>query len=78
MTGSVLAAVVVGGFAVLVGIAWLTGALRTRRTRADIAATYSASGGPVYTAIQIGCAAVLILVGVMIVAGMLLEMAVRR
>jgi hypothetical protein len=78
MAGSIVAALVVGAFAVLVGIAWLTGAVRTRQTRADIAATYAASGGPVYTAVQVGCAAVLILVGVLIVAGMLIELAVRR
>ena len=57
----------VGGFGMLVGVAWLLGALNTRRTRSEIGPTYTATGGPVYTAIQLGCAGVLMLIGLGII-----------
>lgn len=72
MRGSTVAGVVMGGFAILVGLTWLAGALRTRGERAGIADTYRATGGPVYTAVQVGCAAVLILLGLAFIGGMLL------
>jgi hypothetical protein len=56
-----------GGFAVLVGVAWLLGAVNTRRSRAEIGPTYAATGGPVYTAVQLGCAGVLMLIGLGII-----------
>jgi hypothetical protein len=45
-------------------------ALRKRRQRARYPETYAASGGMVYTAVQIGCGAVLLIggVGLMILA----------
>ena len=61
-----------GGFAILVGLTWLTGAIRTRGERAGIADTYRATGGPLYTAVQVGCAGVLILLGIVFIAGMLI------
>ena len=67
-----LAGVVMGGFAILVGLTWLTGAIRTRSERAGIADTYRATGGPIYTAVQVGCAGVLILLGIVFIAGMLI------
>lgn len=57
-----------GGFAILVGVVWLLGAINTRRTRAEIGPTYTATGGPVYTAVQLGCAALLMLIGIGIIA----------
>ena len=56
-----------GGFAMLVGVVWLLGAINTRRTRAEIGPTYTATGGPVYTAVQLGCAGVLLLIGIAII-----------
>lgn len=61
-----------GGLAIVVGVTWLVGALRTRRDRAGIADTYRATGGPVYTAVQIGCASVFIVLGIVFIAGMLI------
>lgn len=62
-----LIGVAMGGFAMLVGVVWLLGALSTRRRRAEIAPTYAATGGPVYTAVQLGCAGVLMLIGIAII-----------
>jgi len=62
---------VMGGLAVLVGVAWVFGALRRRRDRAETAPTYAATGGIVYTVFQLGCAGLLILGGLGILALML-------
>ena len=62
-----------GGFAMLVGVVWLLGAVNTRRSRAQIGPTYAATGGPVYTAVQVGCAGVLMLIGLGIVVAVLLR-----
>lgn len=61
-----------GGFglgllAVLLGVAGIAAALRTRRRRASYAETYASSGGIVYTAVQVGCSGVLLLGGVVLI-----------
>jgi hypothetical protein len=45
-------------------------ALRKRRQRARYPETYAASGGVLYTAVQIGCGAVLLVggIGIMVLA----------
>ena len=58
-----------GGFglgllASLIGVAGIAAALRTRRRRARNPETYGASGGIVYTSIQVGCAGMLLLGGI--------------
>jgi len=58
-----------GGFglgllAFLIGTAGIAAALRTRRRRASYANTYGASGGIVFTVVQIGCSGVLLLGGI--------------
>lgn len=58
-----------GGFglgllAVLIGMAGIAAAVRTRRRRASYANTYGASGGIVFTVVQIGCSGLLLLGGV--------------
>jgi hypothetical protein len=63
-----------GGFALLVGVVWLLGAVNTRRSRAQIGPTYAATGGPVYTAVQVGCAGVLMLIGIGIVVAVLVRL----
>jgi hypothetical protein len=63
-----------GGFALLVGVVWLLGAVNTRRSRTQIGPTYAATGGPVYTAVQVGCAGVLMLIGVGIVVAVLVRL----
>ena len=62
-----------GGFALLVGVVWLLGAVNTRRSRAQIGPTYAATGGPVYTAVQLGCAGVLMLIGLGIMVAVLVK-----
>jgi hypothetical protein len=57
-----------GGFglgllAFLIGAAGIAAALRTRRRRASYANTYGASGGIVFTVVQIGCSGLLLLGG---------------
>jgi hypothetical protein len=71
MSLHLLGGLVLGGLTVLVGVAWILGALRRRRDRAHTAATYTATGGVVYTIFQIGCAGLLILGGLAILGLML-------
>ena len=58
-----------GGFglgllALLIGVAGIAAAMRTRRRRAQDPETYGASGGVIYTGIQVGCAGMLLLGGI--------------
>jgi len=60
-----------GGFglgllAFLVGVAGIAAALRTRRRRARFPETYGASGGMAYTVVQVGCAGMLLLGGILL------------
>ena len=55
-----------GVFAVLLGIAAGAAAIRRRRGRARYPETYAGSGGIVYTAVQLGCGAVLLLGGILL------------
>jgi hypothetical protein len=52
-----------GLFAVVLGAGGIAAAIRTRRRRAEIAATYGSIGGIVYTVVQAGCSGVLALGG---------------
>jgi len=71
MSLHLLGGLVMGGLAILVGLAWVFGALRRRRDRAETAPTYAATGGIVYTVFQLGCAGLLIVGGLAILALML-------
>lgn len=71
MSGHLWGGLVLGALAVLIGVAWILGALRRRRDRAEMAPTYAATGGVVYTAFQIGCASLLIVGGLAILGLML-------
>jgi hypothetical protein len=62
----------VGLFAVLIGLGGIAAAIRTRRRRAEIAATYGATGGIVYTVVQAGCSALLLVGGLGLVVVALL------
>jgi len=63
-----------GLFAVLIGAGGIAAAIRTRRRREHIAATYGATGGIVYTIVQAGCSALLVLGGLgLIVLALLLR-----
>ena len=63
MTGQLAAGLGLGLFAILLGAGGIVAALRTRRRRAEIAATYGSTGGIVYTVVQAGCSAFLVLGG---------------
>jgi hypothetical protein len=71
MSRHLLGGLVLGGLTILVGVAWVFGALRRRRDRATSAPTYAATGGVVYTIFQLGCAGLLILGGIAILGLML-------
>jgi len=61
-------------FAVLIGAGGIAAAIRTRRRREHIAVTYGATGGIVYTIVQAGCSALLVLGGLgLIVLALLLR-----
>lgn len=63
-----------GLFAVLLGAGGIAAAIRTRRRREHIAATYGATGGIVYTIVQAGCSGLLLLGGLgLIVLALLLK-----
>ncbi len=71
MSQHLLGGLILGGLTILVGVAWVLGALRRRRESAVSAPTYAATGGVVYTVFQLGCAGLLILGGVAILGLML-------
>ncbi len=56
-----------GVFACLIGLGGIVAALRRRRRRAEIAATYGSTGGVAYTVAQAGCSGLLILGGVALI-----------
>jgi hypothetical protein len=63
-----------GLFAVVIGAGGIAAAIRTRRRRAEIAATYGATGGIVYTVVQAGCSGLLVIGGLgLIVFALLLR-----
>jgi len=64
-----------GAFAVLIGAGGIAAAIRTRRRRAEIAATYGATGGIVYTVVQAGCSGLLMIGGLGLI---LLAVLIRR
>jgi hypothetical protein len=59
-----------GLLAFLLGTAGIAAAVRTRRRRATISNTYGASGGIVFTVVQVGCSGLLVLggIGLMVLA----------
>jgi hypothetical protein len=72
MTSEVAAGVGFGILAVLLGVGGVVAAIRTRRRRAEIAATYGSMGGIVYTVVQAGCSGVLMIGGLGLIALVLL------
>ena len=73
MSGQEAGGIGLGLFAVLIGAGGIVAALRTRRRRAEIAATYGATGGIIYTVVQAGCSGLLLMggLGLIILALML-------
>ena len=72
MTAQHAAGLGVGLLAILLGAGGVVAAIRTRRRRAEIAATYGSIGGIVYTVVQAGCSGVLAIGGVGLIALVLL------
>jgi hypothetical protein len=66
VTGATASGFLLGILAILLGAALTAAALRRRRKRALYGETYHATGGVAYTIIQIGCAAMFILGGVLL------------
>jgi len=74
VSGQEAGGIAIGAFAVLIGAGGIAAAIRTRRRRAEIAATYGATGGIVYTVVQAGCSGVLVIGGLgLIVFALLLR-----
>jgi len=74
VSGQEAGGIAIGAFAVLIGAGGVAAAIRTRRRRAEIAATYGATGGIVYTVVQAGCSGVLVIGGLgLIVFALLLR-----
>jgi hypothetical protein len=72
MSGQLAAGIGLGLLAALIGAGGIAAAIRTRRRRAEIAATYGSTGGIVYTVVQAGCSGVLMLGGLILVVVALL------
>jgi hypothetical protein len=68
MTPQQLGGIAMGAVVLLVGVAWVLGAVRRVRDHELAAPTYAATGGLVYTVFQVGCAGVLIIAGLVILA----------
>ncbi len=64
MSGEQAGGIAVGLFAIVLGIGGIVAAIRVRRRRAEIAPTYAATGGMLYTAVQAGCSGLLVLGGI--------------
>ena len=75
MTAQHAAGLGVGLLAIVLGVGGIVAAIRTRRRRAEIAATYGSIGGIVYTVVQAGCSGVLAIGGVGLIALVLLGVA---
>jgi hypothetical protein len=66
--GTFSSGLLLGVFAFLLGVGAIAAALRRRRGKARYAETYAATGGIVYTIVQVGCGAILLLGGAALVA----------
>ena len=68
MSGQEAGGIGLGVFAAMIGAGGIAAAIRTRRRRAEIAPTYGATGGIVYTVVQAGCSTLLLLGGLGLIA----------
>ncbi len=57
-----------GALAIVLGAGWIAGAISHQRRHAEYANTYAQTGGPFYAVAQIGCATVVILAGLALLA----------
>jgi hypothetical protein len=63
----ILLGVLLGLVAIGVGVFSVVTAILTRRRRSEIAETYAVTGGVAYSVVQFGCAAALILSGLVVI-----------
>jgi hypothetical protein len=61
--GTFSSGLLLGVFAFLLGVGAIAAALRRRRGKARYPETYAATGGIVYTIVQMGCGGILLLGG---------------
>jgi len=74
MSGEALGGIAMGLFACVLGAGGIAAALLRRRRRAEIANTYGATGGIVFTIAQAGCSGLLLLGGVaLLIAALVLK-----
>jgi len=66
--GTFSSGLLLGVFAFLLGVGAIAAALRRRRGKARYPETYAATGGIIYTIVQMGCGAILLLGGAGLVA----------
>jgi hypothetical protein len=77
MTSQELAGLVLGILAIVLGIGLVFAGLRRRRMKHENAPTYQALGGPLYTVFQIGCASLMIIVGLIMVGAVAIVLIVH-
>ncbi len=68
MDKRILIGVLLGVIATGAGVVALISAVLTRRRRGEIAETYASTGGVAYSVVQFGCAGMLILAGLILIA----------
>jgi len=74
VSGQAAGGIALGLFAMVLGAGGIVAAIRRRQRRAEIAHTYGATGGVVYTVVQIGCSGILLLGGLgLVVVALLLK-----
>jgi hypothetical protein len=66
--GTFSSGLLLGVFAFLLGVGAIAAALRRRRGKARYPETYAATGGIVYTIVQMGCGGILLLGGAALIA----------
>jgi hypothetical protein len=66
--GTFSSGLLLGVFAFLLGLGAIAAALRRRRGKARYPETYAATGGIVYTIVQMGCGGILLLGGAALIA----------
>ena len=73
MDQRILFGVLIGLAALAAGVVALVSAILTRRRRAEIADTYAITGGVAYSVVQFGCAGLLMLAGLLVIAVVLVR-----
>lgn len=79
VSSTALAGAVMGFLAIFLGIGLVFGGIRRRqRMREENTPTYQELGGPIYTFFQIGCASLMILVGLILLVSIAILLIVHH